>query len=586
MRKKISIDGVLSFFMIAAFGYAAYILFNARSIPFNWRLISIALCTILTLLCFILTFKKMPSWAIWTRRVICVLLALSLGLGGFYLGKIGIFTSTVTDVKKEAGVKVSLVVKSDNKVKDILDLEGLTVGIENANDKENANFVKKQLEKDVDDITFISEENYLTLGQSLLDEDIDALIISDNFIPTIEEWQEGFTSQTKTIKTYTRSVINKVTSSTGNGLDLNKDCFTVLISGTDETGDPSHNSRSDVIMLVIVNPVTKQVQMVSFPRDSYIPNPALGYGYDKLTHTGNDGVENTMTAIENVVGFDIDFYVKVNFTSVVKIVDALGGIEVDSPLAFCEQDSERNFENLQCLEKGVQKVDGEKALAFARHRKSDGVGDIGRTHAQQKVLTAMINKALTAEGIAKIPDILDILPDYLVTNISEAQLENFISYQLENMGSWTINQLTLENGYSALLTTASMGSTPLDCYLLNRTDVKKLSALYYAIYNPSPLKDFAFDLNDLTYDETKAKYNSEIIYTDSDYSAHLGNTQEPVKEEEDTPTVETPVTPPVTKPDNGGEQEQPEEPTTPEVPSNPGGNGDNTGSGGTTNPPA
>lgn len=584
MKKKISIDGILAFFNIAALGYACYVIYNARSIPTKWRLIGVSLFVILTLLCVALTFKKMPNWGLWVRRIITVLLTVALGLGSFYIAKVGIFTKDVTDVSKDAVTKISVIVKAGSDIKDTVDLEGMRVGYQNATDKESADYVKKKLNKDASKIKYVKDGSYITLAQQLIDEEIDALIISDNFLPTLEEWQEGYITQVKTIKTYTRNVVNKITNGANDAIDLNKDCFTILLSGTDETGDPSHNSRSDVIMLVIVNPVTKQVQLVSFPRDSFVPNPALGYGYDKLTHTGNDGVENTVTAIENVVGFEVDFYVKVNFTSVVEIVDALGGIEVDSPVAFCEQDSQRNFENLQCLEKGVQEVDGEKALAFARHRKTEGVGDIGRTHAQQKIITAMIKKALTAEGISKMPHVLDIVPNYVSTNISQSQLENFISYQLENMGAWTVNQLTLENGYSEYLTTASMGNMPLSCYLLNREDVKKLSSLYYMIYNTGKFNEFSFDLNDLTHPDVKSNYNSKLIYTDSNYSSYLGN-ETPV-EEPDAPVVDVPVDTPPATPETPTTPEEPTTPetppTTPETPTDPGTGGGNNNTGTTT----
>lgn len=546
MKNKINFDGVLSFFILAACVWADYVVFTATSLPTAWRYIIIAIVTIITLLLFVLTFKRMPNWGKWIRRVFTILFIIIFVFSSVNLDKFRIFTTRVTDVKDENLESISVVVKADSKINDIEDLSKKTIFYQDGTDESNAKFVMDELKKDVKNVKFDSENNYFTLAQLLLDGEIDGLIISNSYIRSIEDGLEGFEAGIKIVKTYQRSVDRLDKEHTGAELDLTQDVFTVMVSGMDETGDPNVNSRSDVNMLLIVNPKINHVEMISFPRDSYVPNPALGNISDKLTHTGNDGVENTMTAIEQVVGFDINFFVKVNFTSVVEMVDALGGVTVDVPVAFCEQNSERSFaeEDLQCLSVGEQHVDGEQALAFARHRKSEGVGDIGRTHAQQKVIMAMIQKVLTPSGATKVPELLDIIPKYVVTNISNEQLNDFISYELENMAPWTTSNMTLENGYNATLITASMGSTPLSCYVLSRSDLETVWQKYYIMNNPVSFKDFTFNLNDLN-PTGIPKYtpSSNLVLYGDDLSAYLGSdtsdNNEAPKEEEPSDNTET-----------------------------------------------
>lgn len=546
MKNKINFDGVLSFFILAACVWADYVVFTATSLPTAWRYIIIAVVTIITLLLFVLTFKRMPNWGKWIRRIFTILFIIIFVFSSVNLDKFRIFTTRVTDVKDENLESISVVVKADSKINDIEDLSKKTIFYQDGTDESNAKFVMDELKKDVKNVKFDSENNYFTLAQLLLDGEIDGLIISNSYIRSIEDGLEGFEAGIKIVKTYQRSVDRLDKEHTGAELDLTQDVFTVMVSGMDETGDPNVNSRSDVNMLLIVNPKINHVEMISFPRDSYVPNPALGNISDKLTHTGNDGVENTMTAIEQVVGFDINFFVKVNFTSVVEMVDALGGVTVDVPVAFCEQNSERSFaeEDLQCLSVGEQHVDGEQALAFARHRKSEGVGDIGRTHAQQKVIMAMIQKVLTPSGATKVPELLDIIPKYVVTNISNEQLNDFISYELENMAPWTTSNMTLENGYNATLITASMGSTPLSCYVLSRSDLETVWQKYYIMNNPVSFKDFTFNLNDLN-PTGIPKYtpSSNLVLYGDDLSAYLGSdtsdNNEAPKEEEPSDNTET-----------------------------------------------
>lgn len=572
-KKKWNLDNIISILIAVTLLYAIYELFNARTLPFNWRLIAIALLSILALLAIAINFKKLPKWATITRRIICVLLAIVLGLGGFYVSKGGSFIRGITDVK-DSSVKISIMVHKDSGIKDIEDLKGKRVGYQNGVDASNSSWTMKKINKEVKKIKYVSDVDYMNLVDSLKNNELDAIIISDSYILSVEDFEEGYTADLVKIKTYSRTLKDEKVPEVDHAINLNENIFTVLISGQDDIGDPNHNGKSDVCMLVIVNPMTKFIQMISFPRDAYLPNPALGNINDKLTHTGNNGIDNTMKAIENVLGIKIDYYAKVNFTSVVEIVDTIGGITVDVPIAFCEQDSQRLFTegHLQCLDKGKQEVDGEEALAFARHRKTEGVGDIGRTKAQQQVLRAIIEKLLTVEGMSKVPALLDVIPKYVVTNISDSQLENFVSYQLDHLSTWTMKSMTLENGLNYLLVTASMGNIPLSTNVLNKFDILDAVGKYYAIVKPKSFNEFSFDLDNLELDTTDFTFNTDIIYAGDDISNYTGT---PIEEEVEEPSEEVteepiePEEPEISEPEEPIEPSEPVEPIEPSVPETP-----------------
>ena len=157
---------------------------------------------------------------------------------------------------------------------------------------------------------------------ALYDKQIDAMIINESYRSTIEESYETFTDDTRVI--YSKTYQTKVDDTTDK--DVTQDTFSVFISGIDTYGSISTKSRSDVNMIVTVNPQTKNILLTSIPRDYYVPFEVLNGSRDKLTHSGLYGVNETKNNVANYFGIDIDYYVRVNFTSVVDIVDAIGGI--------------------------------------------------------------------------------------------------------------------------------------------------------------------------------------------------------------------------------------------------------------------
>lgn len=226
--------------------------------------------------------------------------------------------------------------------------------------------------------------------------------------------------------------------------------FVVLVSGNDSYGSISQDSRSDVNMLVAVNPKTAQVLMVSIPRDSYMPvscnkNPNACVGIasynDKLTHTGLYGIGTTESTIEDYLGIPINYYVRVNFSSLINIVDAIGGIDVYvEPGLEVETFYANGTEGVKA---GMNHLDGERALAFARERHAYLDGDLQRTKNQQIVLRAMLKQLLSPSMVVNYPEIMEALSTAFDTNMSENELKSLLTLELSKFPKWNFQSYAI-----------------------------------------------------------------------------------------------------------------------------------------------
>lgn len=512
----------------------------------------------------LLFWKKLPIWGLWIKRVVIVLLCMLLGFGTVFVETLQTSLEAMTQPESATTINVSLVTKRDGGAKLLSELSGKKIGIQTANDAINSTYVKEQLakESDLTNVTYVEEIDYDSLYRKLISGEIDALIITNYYFNTLlKENHPTIEDDIFILKSYQKVKESSVNTSTK---DIRYEPFTVYLAGVDEGDDPSINARSDVNIVLIVNPLANHIEMVSIPRDSFVPNPALNYANDKLTHLGLNGVENSMKGIEEVFGFEIDFYVKLNFFSVIDIIDAIGEIEVDVPISFCEQDENRSFaeEDLICLNEGVQKVNGKQALAFARHRKS--YTDIMRGKAQQEVIKGIINVLTTPSGVANINNVLKIATKTISTNMPMDQVTNFVSSQLDHLKPWTIDSITLEQGLDARLITASMPGQSLYVMLLNRNDIQQAYDAYQEMLNQMQLSSFAFHLDALDEGRKELPYNANVLWAGDNTSKYEDDQADPTPPSEFDPdptpsTPSNPVTPPNEEtppndPNQGGEQ--------------------------------
>lgn len=293
------------------------------------------------------------------------------------------------------------------------------------------------------------------------------------------------------------------------------------MSGLDSMGSPDQQTRTDTNIILIVNPRANHIDMVSLPRDGYMPNTAVNNLNDKFTHTGLYGIDTSIASLENFFQIPIDYYARISFNSLIEIVDALGGIDVDVEISFCEQDENRSFkeEDLICLDKGEQTLNGKQALAYSRHRKTPGYDNPGRERAQQRIIKAIINKLMNpATALTSFNELMEIAPNYVMTNMPTSQITKFVSHELENIKPWTISSISSDNGTYSYQYTASQGNEQkFDVYLYNQEEVQWILNAYDGASHQLEMKNFSFDLNDLYKNSPKVNDDPTIVW---DYMAN------------------------------------------------------------------
>ena len=336
--------------------------------------------------------------------------------------------------------------------------------------KKKKNVYAFQIEEDVKEnvenkvyVTFKTENNLTDLGNNLINKETDVILVSSSQYSMLSEEIEDFKDNTKILYTANHEIKKTATVSTDNSkYTIENGIFNVYISGIDTSGSISNVSRSDANILATINTKTHEVLLTSIPRDYYVTLHSKR-AKDKLTHSGIYGINETVTTVEDLLDIDINYYVRVNFTTVIKLVDTLGGVNVYSDYDFNTQGYHFN--------KGYNYLNGEQALAFSRERYSFAGGDNQRVKNQQAVIEAIIKKVMNSTTIlTKYTSMLESLEGSFQTNIEQNEISSLVKSQLENMSSWTIknNALTGTGSYGS---TYSMGSTQLYIMLPSESSV-------------------------------------------------------------------------------------------------------------------
>jgi LCP family protein required for cell wall assembly len=323
---------------------------------------------------------------------------------------------------------------------------------------------EEQLQKKVS-LSVKDFDNVDKLMDNVDSKNVDAMILEQAQIDLLTEQSNDAMDNYKKIYDFSVNVnVEKNTKS----VDVTKDSFNILVSGIDTYGSINNVSRSDVNLIITVNPNTNEILLTSIPRDYYVTLDKFNQK-DKLTHAGIYGIDCSVNTIENLLNVDLNYYYKVNFTSLISIVDELGGIEVYSDTAFTTIDGNHFI-------KGMNKLDGKKALAFSRERKSFVAGDRKRIQNQQVVLEAIIKKSMTPNIITKYNSLLNDMKGKFITNMDTKSLTGFIKSQMNESDSWNIKSNSLD-GENAYMTTYSYPKTKLYVMIPNEDTVTKATDL-------------------------------------------------------------------------------------------------------------
>lgn len=336
---------------------------------------------------------------------------------------------------KESGYSTSLVTLKSSNIKDIKELEDSKIGMINDSNNIEGYSIPMEIvkEENINKENITSYDSFNEMLKGLYNKEIDAMFVSSSYVSMFvtEEGFENIAEETKVIYEKNKKAIKKQNTSS----KTLSEPFTLLIMGVDSSANSLKKSNSfngDTLILITFNPNTMNATILSIPRDTRVPIVCTKYkSKNKINSTGAYGADCVMDTITNFTGIKIDYWVKVNFQGVISLVDALGGIDVDIPYAFCESDSKRRFgNNTIFIEKGPQTLNGEQALAFARNRHTwprycgkkyskYTSNDFIRGQNQQQLIKATVNKLKNIRSLSEIYEILDIVGDNIDTNIDK-----------------------------------------------------------------------------------------------------------------------------------------------------------------------
>ncbi len=453
---------ILSVILVIFTGGLVYQIFKLQILPDN-ILIPIILVLILLTLIFVLLINFSAHGLV--SKILCSLMVVVLsavyGLGNYYLYSTNTTLETVTDQGNKAKNTVSVVVLNSSGLENVNSLEGSKLGVLKTIGNEATKKSLADLKKNNVTYTKKTYDNMLGILKALYDGEVDAIVLNEAYRSNVCDLEDyaNFNNDTKVI--HKTVYYTKENSSSLAVSDITSKPFNILISGNDSFGSLDENSRSDVDMLVTINPVTSTILLTSIPRDSYVKEVcndyACNYGaYDKLTHTGIYGVDTTKDTIENMLDIDINYVYRVNFTSMIDIVDALGGVDVTVPEGMAVSKFYTNS-NLEGVHEGENHLDGKRALAYSRERKAYLDGDLQRARNQQQVLQAMFKKATSPEIIKNYTSLLKALVGAFDTNMTTQEITSFIKYQIQAKPSWKFEQFVLK-GDNDLRMSAELGS--------------------------------------------------------------------------------------------------------------------------------
>ena len=382
-------------------------------------------------------------------KVFSLLLTFCLFIGSYYVAEANDMISRITGGNYKVD-KMIVAVRADDPAETLEDAADYTFGVQFSKGSDNMQAAVSDIQKQIgSEIQTTECDSVQTQAQQLLDGKVDAIIYNGAYTSLMEENVTDFSKKIKILYTFDIRVQLDFGNSGATDDSITKEPFTIYISGIDTYGEVSETSRSDVNLIAVVNPKTYQILLVTTPRDYYVPIPGISGGQkDKLTHAGIYGIDASMRTLGQLYETDINYYARLNFTSLIDIVDTLGGVDVYSELAF---QTGKESGCIVDVQEGWNHLNGEQALAFSRERHALADGDNQRGKNQQAVLTAMLRKCLSPTMLLKAGTIMNQVSSEVETNLSQAQINSLIKYQLNRNATWTIQSVaatgTNDKGY-------------------------------------------------------------------------------------------------------------------------------------------
>ena len=429
-KVKRSINIALLTIYVLLGGFLLFLIFRHNILAFRYLNVMTAAVVILVALASLLLiiYRKAEKFTIFFLTLAILMSSVSF----FALQQFVGFTSHINSTSNYSEYSMSVVVLKDSDVHNVTQLDSVTgpTDTDNENIQKLIADIKASQSKE---LTVEQSTSYLAAYKSLVSGEAKAIVLNSVFENIIESEYPDYASKIR--KIYTKNITKEVAAPK---VSKNKS-FNVYVSGIDTYGPISSVSRSDVNILMTVNRDSKKILLTTTPRDSYVPIADGGNNQkDKLTHAGIYGVDSSIHTLENLYGVDINYYVRLNFTSFLKLIDLLGGVDVYNDQEFTSRHGKFHFPV------GNVHLDSEQALGFVRERYSLADGDRDRGRNQQKVIVAIIQKLTSTEALKNYSDILQGLQDSLQTNMPIETMMDLVNTQLESGGSYKVNSQDLK----------------------------------------------------------------------------------------------------------------------------------------------
>ena len=429
-KVKRSVNIALLTIYVLLGGFLLFLIFRHNILAFRYLNVITAAVVILVALASLLLiiYRKAEKFTIFFLTLAILMSSVSF----FALQQFVGFTSHINSTSNYSEYSMSVVVLKDSDVHNVTQLDSVTgpTDTDNDNIQKLIADIKTSQSKE---LTVEQSTSYLAAYKSLVSGEAKAIVLNSVFENIIESEYPDYASKIR--KIYTKNITKEVAAPK---VSKNKS-FNVYVSGIDTYGPISSVSRSDVNILMTVNQDSKKILLTTTPRDSYVPIADGGNNQkDKLTHAGIYGVDSSIHTLENLYGVDINYYVRLNFTSFLKLIDLLGGVDVYNDQEFTSRHGKFHFPV------GNVHLDSEQALGFVRERYSLADGDRDRGRNQQKVIVAIIQKLTSTEALKNYSDIIQGLQDSLQTNMPIETMMDLVNAQLESGGSYKVNSQDLK----------------------------------------------------------------------------------------------------------------------------------------------
>ena len=489
-KKRRPISKFLTVFMFVALALLILQMVCLNLLPFKLIVLISAVLIILALIVtLMMNFKAKKFFSRLLLGLISLCMCVAFAYGNYFIYKTKDTFDVVTSLADKRAITTSIIALKDSNITSKADLKNKKIGTIVEMDKEATNRTLKALKKDEVKYTTSDYSNLDDLVNALYDGSVNAICLNEKYRDVLHETEEYFTFNTITNVAYQNvHYVEKAASENESDpvRNITKDAFTVLVSGNDSYGSlQDSNTRSDANMLLTVNPKTGTILMTSIPRDYYVnlvcpkgdENACPEESKDKLTHTGLLGIKSTEKSIENALGIKINYNVRINFSSVVNLVDALDGIDLDIKEG---EECDILYANMQPgLSVGKHHVDGETALAFARERHAYLNGDNQRVKNQQKVFKAIFKRIVSSKMITNYGKFMDALAVAFDTNISADEMSDFIKYELSSMPKWKFESYSIsgDSGNEFCYLAQTYASITYENELMNQIARDKINAV-------------------------------------------------------------------------------------------------------------